>query len=238
MAFHSLHTGFLRQNLDHLKLVFILGNGYIGLQSLVRVHALGFAHLTEFLFADGLDDLHPVDIQSQVAFYSPLGLRFRRRHDPGYHIGFCRHGMDIRGGASDINNTEITDAVVEQFRALHDRAGCGNDGSIDHITHVLHARCSRDVVFESILNDLPAGFYIQLVDFGIDVLYVVEFLSTLLIEDKFHLLLVLNVASVDHWCLQTQRADLLRVVDCGIPLAIVDAAGNQDQVWLDFLVIS
>ena len=143
--------------------------------------------------------------------------------------------MNVCRRAADVDNHHFTNTLMQKLRSLHDRARCWNDRAIDHVAHVFHARCVRDVIFERVLNDFAAGLDVHVIDLRVYILYVVEFLTGLFIENQFHLFLVLDVAGVDDRRLETEAADLLRIVDSCVSFAVVDAACDEDQIRLDLL---
>ena len=143
--------------------------------------------------------------------------------------------MQVGGGAADIQNDNIADAVVEQLGAFHNGAGSRDDGAVHHVAHVLHARSPGDVILEGVLDDLAAGLYIQLVDLGIYVFDIVKRHAALLIEDELHFLLIFYVAGIDNGNLQPHGTEHFRVVDGRVSFAVVHASRQKDEVGLDLL---
>ena len=235
MAFDRLEHGFLRQAFYEFEFVFVLRDGFIGLERLVRIHAHGGHLFAEYLLADGFDHLVAVHVHAQVALDRALRLGFGRRQDAGHHVGILGDRVQVRRRAAHVEHDAVADAVVQQLRAFHDRAGGRDDGTVHHVAHVLHARRAGDVILEGILDDLAAGFDVQFVDLGIDVFDIVKRHAALFVEDELHFLLVFDVACVDHGHLQPHGAQHFRVVDGGVAFAVVHAARQQDQVRLDLL---
>ena len=90
-----------------------------------------------------------------------------------------------------------------------------------------------NMLLKGLLNHLPAGLYIQCVDFRIHVFNNIQLLLTVL-ENQFDFLLVLDVARIDDRNLQSHAADHLGIVQCGIPLAVIHAARDKNQIRLNF----
>ncbi len=143
--------------------------------------------------------------------------------------------MQVGGGAADIQNDNIADAVVEQLGAFHNGAGGRDDGTVHHVAHVLHARGPGDVVLEGILDDLAAGLHVELVNLGIYVFDIVKRHAALFVEDELHFLLIFNVAGVDNGNLQSHGTEHFRVVDGRVSFAVVHASCQKDKIGLDLL---
>ena len=235
VAFHSLQDCFFREPFHQLNFIFVLGDGLVGLQSLVRVNAHGLHLLAEFLLADGFDHLVAVDVDAQIAFHGPLRLGFGGRQDAGDHVGVLRYGVQVGGSAAYIQHDNVADAVVEQLGAFHDGAGGRDDGPVHHVAHVLHARGPGDVVLEGILDDLAAGLHIELVDLGIYVFDIVKRHAALLVEDELHFLLIFDVAGIDNGYFQSHGPQHFRVVDGRVSFTVVHASRQKDKIRLDLL---
>ena len=91
------------------------------------------------------------------------------------------------------------------------------------------------MLLKSILYNLSTRFYVEVVDLRIYVFYVVKLLSAFLVENQLHLFLILDISRIDDRRLQSQAADFFRIFDGRVPFAVVHAAGDQDQVGIDFL---
>ncbi len=235
MPLHRFEHRFLRQSFYQLELRFCLRYRHIAGQSFVQIDAHLFAVLAHLFFSDGLDNLHPVDIDAQIPFYGSLRLRFRRNHDSGNLVRLCRYRVKIRGSAAYVQYDQIPEAVVQQLGALHDCARRRDDRAVDHIANMFHSRRIGDVLLKSILYNLSTRFYVEVVDLRIYVFYVVKLLSAFLVENQLHLFLILDISRIDDRRLQSQAADFFRIFDGRVPFAVVHAAGDQDQVGIDFL---
>ena len=141
--------------------------------------------------------------------------------------------MNVGGSSAYVDGHDLSQAVVQKLRALHYRSRCGDDGSVDHVSHVLHPGRLGDVVLEGRLYDLSAGFHIKLVYLGVNVVHQVEFLAALLIEDQLHLLLVLYVSGIYDGDVKPHGAYHLSVVYGRVSFSVIHASCDQDQVGLD-----
>ena len=173
MTFHSFHDCFFCQYLDHFDFIFVLRDRPVSFECLVRIKTRLRSLCAEFFVTDGFDDLHAVDIYAQVAFYRTLGHWFWRGEDACNVIGFAAYGMHVGGRTANVDNHDFADALVQKLRTLHDGAWCRNDRSVDHVTHMLHARCVGDVVFERVLDNLAAWLNIHIVDTRVNVFYII-----------------------------------------------------------------
>ena len=146
--------------------------------------------------------------------------------------------MQICCRSAHVQNNEVAQVFIQQLGTFHHRARRGDDGACHHLPDVLHAWSMGDVLFKRILNDLPAGLYVQRVDLGVDILHNVELLPLLLRENQAHLLLILHISGVDDGDFQVHGADHLRIGDRRVPFAVVHAACDQNEVGAYFLDLS
>ena len=196
---------------------------------------LFFTFFSEFLFADGFDYLHAVYINAKVAFHGSLCLRFRCRQNSRNRVRVFGHCVNICRRTANVDGHNITDAVIKQFRAFHNRARCRDNRPIYHVAHMLHARCLRDIVLKRVLDDLSARLYIQRVNLRINIINKIESLSAFLIKNQFHLFLILNVSGINYRCVQTHVSYHFRVIYRSVSFAVINAARNQDEVRVNFL---
>ena len=194
-----------------------------------------FTFFSELFFADGFDYLHAVYINAKVAFHGSLCLRFRCRQNSRNRVRVFSHCVNICRRTANVDGHNITDAVIKQFRAFHNRARCRDNRPVYHVAHMLHARGFRDIVFKRVLNNLSARLHIQRVNLRINIVYKVELLSAFLIKNQFHLFLILNVSGINYRCVQTHVSYHFRVVYRSVSFAVINAARNQDEVRVNFL---
>ena len=121
--------------------------------------------------------------------------------------------MKICCRSAHVQNNEVAQVFIQQLGTFHHRARRGDDGACHHLPDVLHAWSMGNVLFKRILNDLPAGLYVQRVDLGVDILHNVELLPLLLRENQAHLLLILHISGVDDGDFKVHGADHLRIGD-------------------------
>ena len=177
VAFHAFKHGFFRQALDELYLRVVLRDRFITCEDLVIVYAHGGTVLAHLFFADGIDDVHAVNIDAEVALNGALCLWLGRDHEAGDLIRFVRYGVDVRRGASHVQDHDVADAAVEDLRRFHDGARSRDDRAADEIADVLHARGFGDVLLERVLDDAAARLDVQLVYLRIYVFDYVKFLT-------------------------------------------------------------
>ena len=230
VAFDRLEGRFFGQQFDKFEFVRCLRDRNIGLERLIEIdRGKSFA---EFILTDRLDDVHAVDVQTEVALYGTLCLRLRCGHHRCEIVGVRCDGVDVCRRTADVDGHDIADAVGEQLGALHDGARCRDDRAVDHVADVLHARRVDDVILERLVDHLAARLDVEHVDLRIDVVADVQFA---VVKDQLHLFAVLNVARVDDRRLVVQITQFFCGVDRRLLFAVVDAACEQDQVGPDLL---
>ena len=86
------------------------------------------------------------------------------------------------------------------------------------------------MLLKDLMDDPPGGFDVQLIQPGVDIFRNIEGRPG---EDLLHLPVVLHVAGVDHRHVQIQGPQQSGVLQNGLPLAVVRAPGQENQVGLD-----
>ena len=89
------------------------------------------------------------------------------------------------------------------------------------------------MLLKSLLDHFPARLYVQVVDFRVYVLNIIQLLAAFLVKDQLHFFLVLDVAGVDYRRLESHGSDHLGVVQGRVALAVINASGDEYQVRVD-----
>ncbi|OPZ38962.1 MAG: hypothetical protein BWY99_01487 [Synergistetes bacterium ADurb.BinA166] len=170
-----------------------------------------------------------VKIDPEVALDGPLRHGFGCDRDGVYLLAALGHGVDVGGGPADVEHHQIAQGLPEQDGGLHDRAGGGDYRAVYHVAHGVHARGVDYVVLEDLLYYAARRVDVELVHPGVDVLGDVQPHPALL-GHQGDLVLVLDVARVDHRHVQPEGCYSLEVEQGGVALAEVHPARDQDYV--------
>ena len=174
-------------------------------------------------FAGELDDVPGVDVDAQVTFDRALRARLGIGHLGGPFGAAVRHGVDVRGRATDIYHEAVTDRLGEQLGTPEHRARRGQDASSGQLLQPRHARCVDDVTIEGLLDQAADGVDVEHVDLGKDVVGH-QRLHAGAFERLAHRLADRRVTCVEHRDIQFERRECLGVAQDRLPLPEVDSA--------------
>ena len=77
--------------------------------------------------------------------------------------------MDIRGGATDVEDQAIAQDLGEELGAAQHGARGGQDAPLGQLREACHARRVDDVTAEDIVDEVPQGLDVEHVHLGKDI---------------------------------------------------------------------